>query len=143
MASRHVIHYDIKPANIAISLERGAVLIDHGVAKTASARRGLMGGSPWYMPPEWLYKQVHDLSEDVWSLGITMLYVLGKWSLQKRKRSTAKVGVPMTWGTSTKSCESCQRLLGWLTDIGERRERLNRADPVDFWSIRYWNQTTN
>lgn len=78
IAGQNVIHCDIKPANIAFSPERGAVFSDYVVAVTTSERRRLIGGSPWYMPPEWLYKNVHGLPGDIWALGITMLYVLGK-----------------------------------------------------------------
>ena len=50
-----IVHNDKKPANITYSPERGAVLIDFGIATRDGDRRS-NGGTPWYLPPEFVYK---------------------------------------------------------------------------------------
>ncbi|KAL6904326.1 Ca2+/calmodulin-dependent protein kinase [Trichoderma evansii] len=71
-----IIHNDIKPLNITYSPRRGAVLIDFGLA--TSANEFNVGGTPWYLPPDFLDYNLRGSPGDIWALGITMLYLLGK-----------------------------------------------------------------
>ncbi|KAL2015371.1 hypothetical protein VTK56DRAFT_5747 [Thermocarpiscus australiensis] len=77
--SKGVVHNDIKPGNILYSRERGAVLCDLGLS-TKARDPVTAGGTPWYVPPEFIGMKQRGAPSDVWALGVTMLYVLGKIS---------------------------------------------------------------
>ncbi|KAK8066011.1 hypothetical protein PG997_012758 [Apiospora hydei] len=74
---RKRVHNDIKPANILYSRDRGAVLCDFGLS-TLSNDAATNGGTPYYVPPEFIGKKLRGSPSDVWALGVTMLYVLKK-----------------------------------------------------------------
>ncbi|KAL2145768.1 hypothetical protein VTI28DRAFT_6267 [Corynascus sepedonium] len=76
--SLHLEHNDIKPGNILYSRERGAVVCDMGLSSEKGASTG--GGTPWYVPPEYIYGRQRGPPSDVWALGVVMLYVMGKIS---------------------------------------------------------------
>ncbi len=73
---KSVQHNDIKPANIIYSAARGAVLCDFGLASEARPTGLLTGGTPFYVPPEFLVKEQRNPPADVWAFGVTMLYIL-------------------------------------------------------------------
>ncbi|PTB60948.1 hypothetical protein M431DRAFT_73029, partial [Trichoderma harzianum CBS 226.95] len=70
-----VIHNDIKPSNILYSKERGAVLIDFGLATTRSAHNG---GTRWYIPPEYGSDGKRGTPGDIFALGVVLLFLLRK-----------------------------------------------------------------
>ncbi|KAK0657932.1 kinase-like domain-containing protein [Cercophora newfieldiana] len=74
---RGLVHNDIKPGNILYSRERGAVLCDLGLS-TYAKNPPTTGGTPWYVPPEYIAVKQRGAPSDVWALGVVMLYVLGK-----------------------------------------------------------------
>lgn len=73
---RGVVHRDIKPGNIMITLQGEVKLMDFGIAKVASDRKltktGLMVGSVYYMSPEQIEGRELDSRSDLYSLGVTM-----------------------------------------------------------------------
>lgn len=71
-------HNDIKPGNILYSRERGAVVCDLGLSSEKGEGRG--GGTPWYVPPEYIGLRQRGPPSDVWAVGVVMLYVMGKIS---------------------------------------------------------------
>ena len=71
-------HNDIKPGNILYSRERGAVVCDMGLSSEKGEGRG--GGTPWYVPPEYIGLRQRGPPSDVWAVGVVMLYVMGKIS---------------------------------------------------------------
>lgn len=86
--SRHILHNDIKPANILFRATRGAVLIDFGLGSTTDDPVH-NGGSPWYLPPEYLALNLRGGPGDVFALGVTMLWVLRKCRLPETYQSWA------------------------------------------------------
>ena len=76
-----VVHRDVKPGNIFLANERGAVtpkLVDFGISRMASpdetaTMTGTLVGTPAYMAPE----QIHDPNRigpatDVWAFGVVL-----------------------------------------------------------------------
>jgi serine/threonine protein kinase len=74
-----LIHRDIKPANILFADERTAKIGDFGLAGVAAQTaetRGEIWGTPYYVAPERLDRQVEDFRSDIYSLGATLYHAL-------------------------------------------------------------------
>ena len=75
----HVVHRNVKPANIMITPNGDAVLCDFEVASTETVdpiSAGLIVGTPWYMPPEQIHGAAPTAAMDIWGLGATMYILL-------------------------------------------------------------------
>ncbi|POS80309.1 hypothetical protein DHEL01_v201292 [Diaporthe helianthi] len=77
-----IVHNDVKPANIIYHQFRGAMLIDFGLAGTLAESHG--GGTPWYLPPENQLDEKNYPPRDIFALGVTLLWVLGKCPLPEK-----------------------------------------------------------
>ena len=137
---RKLVHNDIKPANILYSPERGAVLCDFGLS-TLAANSPTTGGTPYYVPPEFIGKKLRGTASDVWALGVTMLYVLRKITFpdSRARRHHPK---PLYWqigGINNPSVPHKQgngqpavsQMRDWLTEIFEAREKLDSRDRLE------------
>ncbi len=74
-----MIHGDIKPANIFLTADQGAKVLDFGLAKLANvevAAEGEVWGSPHYLSPERAGRRAEDFRSDVYSLGATLFHAL-------------------------------------------------------------------
>jgi tetratricopeptide (TPR) repeat protein len=72
---RHVVHRDIKTANLFFTSEKVVKIMDFGLAKMMEqVRRGttVIGGTPYYMAPEQAAGENVDYRADIYALGITL-----------------------------------------------------------------------
>ncbi|MBS2037385.1 serine/threonine protein kinase [bacterium] len=80
---RGVYHRDVKSANVMVSLEGRARLVDFGLALGEGDARFTMNGysmgTPAYMAPEVLLKGVSDARSDQYSLGVLFFEMLSGW----------------------------------------------------------------
>lgn len=138
---RHLVHNDIKPANILYSPDRGAVLCDFGLS-TPAAKPPSGGGTPYYVPPEFIGRKLRGPASDVWALGVTMLYVLRKIPFpdSRARRRHAK---PLYWqiaGINNPNIPyrqygngqpAANQMRDWLVEVVEARDRLSSHDRLE------------
>ncbi|KAM0438701.1 hypothetical protein ACHAPT_001458 [Fusarium lateritium] len=77
---QNIQHNDIKPGNILYDRDRGPVLIDFGLASLHGSQL-CTGGTPWYVPREFILHLKRGPKSDVFALGVTMLYLLRRTPL--------------------------------------------------------------
>lgn len=71
----HVIHRDVKPANLLVTPDGAVKVTDFGIAKLKSQELTLPGhiiGSPYYMAPEQVKAESVDGRADLFSLGVVL-----------------------------------------------------------------------
>ncbi|RCI12973.1 hypothetical protein L249_0480 [Ophiocordyceps polyrhachis-furcata BCC 54312] len=136
---RQLVHNDIKPANILYSPHRGAVLCDFGLLNSA-ANAAHSGGTPYFIPPEFIGTKLRGYPSDVWALGVTMLYVLRRIPLpdSRARRNHPKRLYWMINGVNNPSLvhregngqPAAKQMRDWLTEIFDAREKLNARDRL-------------
>lgn len=79
-----LLHRDIKPSNIMINSDGELKILDFGLSKQCDIDTGLTSvgqalGSPGYMSPEQFRdSRIYDCRSDIFSLGVTIYFVLTK-----------------------------------------------------------------
>ena len=77
---KHVVHRDVKPANIIFDQDSGSLKItDFGIASLVDdnkTRTGTLLGTPSYMSPEQVAGEKVDGRADIYALGVTMYQLL-------------------------------------------------------------------
>lgn len=124
IASQGLSHNDLKPLNITFSREREAVLIDFGLATSVDSRGG--GGTPRYVPPEYLHGGFRGAPGDVWALGITMMDIMDKFSVPHALRRGWSIIEAATDNTKSNSM-----MKAWLKEVQRCRNNLGREDLVE------------
>ena len=124
LAQEEIVHNDIKPANIAYSPQRGAVLLDFGLAVEASSDIS-SGGTPWYIPPEYMYQRKRGIAGDMYASGVTMLYVLKKTPLPELLRNGWRVAKVAQLG------DELRKMRTWTDTVARMRDILDHTDPTE------------
>ena len=77
--AHNILHLDLKPQNILLGQGRQAKICDFGFSVQHNVESSVFysGGTPSYIPPEYIPNGKLGRPADVWALGITMLFVLG------------------------------------------------------------------
>jgi serine/threonine-protein kinase len=95
---QHIVHRDIKTANLYFTKERTVKIMDFGLAKmTEEVRRAttVIGGTPYYMAPEQAAGDSVDHRADLYAFGVTLFELLtgrvpfGKGDVVYHHRHTA------------------------------------------------------
>jgi serine/threonine protein kinase len=74
-----IVYRDLKPSNIMITLNNKVVLIDFGIARTYKEYQEgdtVILGSMGYIAPEQLLNNQSNAKTDIYSLGVTMFFML-------------------------------------------------------------------
>ncbi|KAJ2891818.1 putative camk protein kinase protein [Zalerion maritima] len=141
--NKQLVHNDIKPANILYSPDRGAVLCDFGLS-THLHDPPTNGGTPYYVPPEYIGRKQRGPPSDVWALGVVMLYVLKKMTFpeSRGKQSHRKhlywhiseVNKPQAIPRGRKPPSqptALEQMRAWLVEVNEATKNLDRNDDLE------------
>ena len=78
----HIVHRDLCPQNLLVTYDGQVKVVDFGIAKADPYRNrteaGQIKGKYAYMAPERFLSQPADRRVDVWSLGVTLFWLLTK-----------------------------------------------------------------
>lgn len=81
---RNLIHRDIKSSNVMVCSNGDIKLVDFGLCNHVSVGvRKKIVGSPYWIAPEMLRKQLYGFPVDIWSLGVVLLEMANKRSTNR------------------------------------------------------------
>ncbi|HEY1015384.1 MAG TPA: serine/threonine-protein kinase, partial [Herpetosiphonaceae bacterium] len=108
------IHCDVKPHNVQITPEQGALLLDFGVAEAAGAECELIRGTPLYLAPERLYGHPPAPAADVFALGV-MLYEMLAGSVPVPSETGERQWLPLNESNLPAGAPAIEALLAGMT----------------------------
>lgn len=122
-----IIHNDNKPANIAYSAKRGAVLFDFGLARQ---RTRTLGGTSPFLSPEYLDEEDYHLKRgfpgEIWALGVTMIVCMHMIRYPKKNDQVENL-----MNLADKTTNDYRKLKDWHAQVGNVREGLNKDDDIE------------
>lgn len=74
-----IVHRDVKPANVIVTLDAVVKILDFGIARTAESeltRPGAMLGTVAYAAPEQIRGETVDHRADIWAFGVVLYEML-------------------------------------------------------------------
>ena len=122
--SHRVVHRDIKPSNILLGdRRRGALICDFGLSTVVYQEAvRFVGGSPSYIPPEYLVDAPRGFEGDIWALGITMLFVFGLTALPQGDWNIAEV---------PRERAVRRKMISWIKEVGRLRSLVpDKLEPL-------------
>lgn len=142
--SQNLFHNDIKAGNIMYNRERGAVLCDFGLSFDKNMNPERIGGTPYYIGPEYISYKLRGAPGDVWAMGVTMLYVLGKiglpdaYSMKHHPRQLYWLIRDVNVSAQAQRAQpgfdgrtAAQKMQIWLSEVNDAKKRLDLKDPVE------------
>lgn len=81
LEQHHLVHRDVKPANIIVHSDGAAKLVDFGIVKMTDrtcslTTEGIILGTPYYLSPEQTCETNVDIRSDIYSLGATYYHMV-------------------------------------------------------------------
>jgi hypothetical protein len=142
--SKKVVHRDIKPENILINHQGKVKIADFGLAKELGEQKDLTTtflGTMIYLSPERVKSQAYSYSSDIWSLGITIMY------LANGKLDTQYSSYWQLWSASSKASPALDRTkhsadLCDLVDKCLHQQPSERYTADELLKHRWWKSST-
>ena len=115
MHSLHISHNDLKLENIVLK-QNEPKIVDFGFGRTDADRKmSMICGTPNYMSPELLARQIHFAKPcDVWALGVIFYFML-----HKKFPFVAKNEIELMQTVKTGEVEYRPDLENWMIDLFE------------------------
>jgi serine/threonine protein kinase len=95
------------------------------------------GGTPWYVPPEFVGLKQRGYPSDVWALGVTMLYVMGKisWPDARAHRAHPRhlhwMIAELNSRAKVEQATAVSRMRQWLNEVNNARSGLDTHDKLE------------
>jgi eukaryotic-like serine/threonine-protein kinase len=128
-----IVHRDVSPQNVIVSIDGIPRLVDFGIAKaktsTHHTREGFFKGKLAYMAPEQLRAEAVTRQTDVYSAGVLLWELLANRRFHEGKNDLEFVKCVVTGNYPTASAAlAAERAANTLND--ERWEEILRLEPV-------------
>ena len=127
----HIVHRDVSPENVIVSMDGLPRLLDFGIAKASSSahvtREGFFKGKIAYMAPEQLRAEDVTRSADIYATGVLLWELLAHRRLHTG-RGEAELFSAVLSGAIPSLTSALESTRSWIAD--QRWEQLTRLEPI-------------